>query len=375
MRIALDRHAAGRRLAAELVAADDLPRFDNSAMDGYAAHPASEDQRAFVVVGDIPAGAAPGTALGPGEAARVMTGAALPPGTVGVVPVEQTDADRTGPAPGRVTFSGSVSPGRHVRRRGEEVTAGSVIARPGDEVTPAVIALGRSCGCTHVDVRVPTRVAVVATGAELCEPGRDPGPGGIHESNSEMVAALAASAGCETVRVETCGDDPAALRVLLDTLDHAPEVDLVVTTGGVSAGAYEVVRQVCEPLESFDFVHLAMQPGGPQGLGVYGSTPVVCLPGTPVGAFVAFHVLLRPALDARHGAPPARPGRAAYDGPTRHTRVGLVQYVTSVLGDDGIVRAPDGRHLTALASSTCLIEVPAGVDQLIAGDEVTVHLV
>jgi molybdopterin molybdotransferase len=141
----------------------------------------------------------------------------------------------------------------------------------------------------------------------------------------------------------------------------------------VSAGAYEVVRQVCSPLPTFDFVHLAMQPGGPQGLGCYGSTPVVCLPGTPVGAFVAFHVLLRPALDRRHGVPPSRPGHAAYRGRTRRTRTGRVQFVTSVLHDDGTVTAPDARHLTALAAANCLIEVPEGVDQLIEGDRVVIH--
>ncbi|EWS99724.1 molybdenum cofactor biosynthesis protein MoeA [Intrasporangium oryzae NRRL B-24470] len=372
-RMALDRHAVGLRLAADLAADDDLPRFDNSAMDGYAAHPRSGEDRTFVVVGDIPAGAAPTSGLSPGEAARVMTGARVPDGTVGVVPVEQSDASPTGPAPERVTFAGPVATGRHIRHRGEDVTAGAVIARAGDEVTPALIALGRSCGCTHIEVHVPTRVAVVATGAELSPPGTDPGPGGIHESNSEMVGALAAAAGCTVVRVETCSDETGAMRTLLGALDADPEVDVVITTGGVSAGAYEVVRQVCEPLGTFEFVHLAMQPGGPQGLGRYGSTPVVCLPGTPVGAFVAFRVLIRPALDARHGAPPARPGRAAYDGPTRHTRAGLVQFVTSVLGEDGVVRAPDARHLTALAAATCLIEVPEGVDQLIAGDEVTIH--
>jgi molybdopterin molybdotransferase len=225
-----------------------------------------------------------------------------------------------------------------------------------------------------VEVQVATRVAVGATGAELAPPDADPGAGGIHESNSDMIAALAQAAGCDVRRAEVCSDEPSELRALLHDLDRDPDVDLVVTTGGVSAGAYEVVRQVCEPLPTFDFVHLAMQPGGPQGLGRYGSTPVICLPGTPVGAFVAFEVLVRPGLDRRHGAPPARPGQAAYRGKSRRTRAGRVQFVTSVLHDDGTVTAPDARHLTALAAANCLIEVPEGVDQLIEGDVVTVHL-
>lgn len=355
------------------MAADDLPRFDSSAMDGYAVRPASVDQRTYAVVGDVPAGSAPDFELTEGQAARVMTGARVPAGTVAVVPVERTDAAPTGPAPATVTIESAPDDGQHVRARGEDVFAGSVLAATGSEITPALVALGRSAGCTAVDVWTATRVAVVATGAELVRPENDPGAGGIHESNSDMVAALADEAGCAVVRVEVCSDEPDELRALLDALDADPGVDLVITTGGVSAGAYEVVRQVCSPLPAFAFVHLAMQPGGPQGLGRYGSTPVICLPGTPVGAFVAFYVLVRPALDRRHGAPTRRPDRAAYVGRTRRTRTGRVQFVTSVLAADGTVRAPDARHLTALAAANCLIEVPEAVDQLIAGDDVVVH--
>ena len=372
-RVAIDRHVLGRCLAADVVAADDLPRFDSSAMDGYAVRPALPGQRTFAVVEEVAAGSAPARPLAPGEAARVMTGARVPEDTVAVVPVERTDAAPTGPAPAQVTIHGTVEPGQHVRRRGEEVGTGSIIARTGAEMTAALIALARSAGCVEADVRVPTRVAVVATGAELTAPGLDPGPGGIHESNSHMVAALAASAGCVVTRVTSCGDERERLRALLDDLEAAADVDLVVTTGGVSMGAHEVVRQVCEPLDTFRFVHLAMQPGGPQGFGRYGSTPVVCLPGTPVGAFVAFHVLLRPALALRHGELD-RPARtAAYRGAARRTRAGKVQFLTGVVHADGTVTVPDGRHLAGLSVANVLIEVPEGVDQLIAGDQVVVH--
>ncbi|MDC5696231.1 molybdopterin molybdotransferase MoeA [Intrasporangium calvum] len=371
--VALDRQALGRRLAEPLLAVDDLPRFDSSAMDGYAAAPATPDQLTFPVVGDVAAGDAARFALQPGQAARVMTGARLPAGAVGVVPVEQTDAARTGPAPDQVTFTAPVEPGRHIRPRAEDIAAGAPVGAAGTLVTAAVIALGRSAGCTAAVVHAPTRVAVVATGAELTAPGADPGRGGIHESNSEMVAALAASAGCHVTHVDTCTDDPELLDRLLTELDAAPDVDLVITTGGVSAGAYEVVRQVCEPRESFSFVHLAIQPGGPQGLGRWGATPVVCLPGTPVGAFVSFEMLVRPALDARHGAPPRRAGSAAYVGRTRHTRAGKVQFISCVIAQDGTVTAPDARHLSALAGANGLLEVPEAVDQIVAGDLVTVH--
>jgi molybdopterin molybdotransferase len=371
--IAPDRSALNRRLSADLVAADDLPRFDNSAMDGYAVSPASADQRAFPVVGDVAAGDPADFRVETGEAARIMTGARVPSGATAVVPVERTDASPTGPAPTHVTVEGDITAGQHIRRRGEDTAAGSVIAGAGSCLTPGLIALARSAGVTSLEVYARTGVAVVATGAELTEPGADPGQGGIHESNSEMIAALAAQAGCDVVRVETCTDDPEQLRLLLDDLDADDRVDLVITTGGVSQGAYEVVRQVCEPLGSFAFVHLAMQPGGPQGLGTYGRTPVISLPGTPTGAFVSFVMLLRPGLDRLHGVPTREPSSAAYAGKPRRTRRGKIQFLTSVLEHDGTVHTGDAHHLTALARANALIEVPFEVDELVEGDRVTVH--
>ena len=371
--VPVDRHAVERRLAVDLVAPDDLPRFDSSAMDGYAVSPGSPDQHTFPVVGDVAAGDPADFRVEEGQAARIMTGARVPEGAAAVVPVERTDAEPTGPAPARVTVEGDIEPGRHIRRRGEDVAAGSVIAAAGSLLTPGLIALARSAGATSVEVHARTGVAVVATGAELTEPGADPGMGGIHESNSEMVAALAAQAGCNVVRVDTCTDDPAQLQTLLDDLDADDRIDLVVTTGGVSQGAYEVVRQVCEPLGTFEFVHLAMQPGGPQGLGTYGRTPVVSLPGTPSGAFVAFLMLLRPALDHLHGRPPREPRPAAYAGRTRRTRRGKVQFLTSIVGTDGTVRTGDAHQLSALARANAIIEVPFEVDELVDGDIVIVH--
>jgi molybdopterin molybdotransferase len=289
------------------------------------------------------------------------------------VPVERTDAAPTGPAPASVTIEGEITSGQHIRRRGEDTAAGAVIAASGSCLTPGLIALARSAGAVSVEVYGRTGVAVVATGTELTEPGADPGQGGIHESNSEMVAALAVQSGCDVVRVETCSDDPEELRALLDDLDADDRVDLVITTGGVSQGAYEVVRQVCEPLGTFSFVHLEMQPGGPQGVGTYGATPVVCLPGTPSGAFVGFLMLLRPGLDSLHGRPAREARSAAYAGRTRRTRRGKVQFLTSVVAADGTVRTGDAHHLTALARANAIIEVPFEVDEIVEGDRVTIH--
>lgn len=372
--LALDWRAAGRRLAADLSAVDDLPRFDTSAMDGYAVRVSAAGGRCFPVVGDLAAGDPADVALVPGSAVRIMTGARVPGSATAVVPVESTDASPTGPAPDRVVVSQEPVAGQHVRPRGEDARAGDVLAPAGALLTPALLALARSAGCAEVEVLARTRVAVVATGSELTEPGVTPGAAGIHESNSAMVAALAAESGCEVTRVRTCSDDAAELESLLGELDAAADVDLVLTTGGVSQGAFEVVKQVCGPLPTFTFSHLAMQPGGPQGLGRLVDTPVVCLPGTPVGAFVSFAVLVRPALDVLHGLPPRGAKRAAYVGPTRRTRVGKVQFLTAVHTPEGAVSPARGHHLSALAAANALIEVPERVDRLVEGDVVAVHL-
>ncbi|MDN5795618.1 MAG: molybdopterin molybdotransferase MoeA [Intrasporangium sp.] len=373
-RLPLDRHAVGRRLTADLIAADDLPRFDSSAMDGYAAHPAHGGRRVLDVVGDVPAGAAADFVVRPGQAARIMTGARVPEGAVAVVPVERTDASPTGPPPTTVTVRGDLTPGRHIRRRGEDIASGETVAPAGTLVDAALLALARSTGCTVLTAHAPTRVAVIATGAELAGPEHDPAAGEIHESNSDMIAALALEAGCLVTHVDKCSDDPAELAALFTALDVAADVDLVITTGGVSQGAYEVVRQVGTSFGGFEFVHLAMQPGGPQGTGrLAARTPVVCLPGTPVGAYVSFAMLLRPALDERHGNPPRQPGCATYVGAERGTRPGRVQFVSAILAGDGTVSAAPGHHLRALTRADALIEVPEQVERLCAGDEVVVH--
>ena len=241
----LDRHAAGRRLAADLVAADDLPRFDASAMDGYAVCPGSPDQRTYAVVGDVPAGAAPGFVLAPGEAARVMTGARVPEGTVAVVPVERTDASPTGPAPQQ----------RHGRRRPDGRAARAPPRRGRD---------GR-IGHRHNGIRRSRRPSSPSDGrpgaprsrctCRLASPSSRPAPSWRRRKRPRARAASTSRTptwsppsprrrGAWCVRVEVCSDEPDELRALLDGLDADPDVDLVVTTGGVSAGAYEVVRQV-----------------------------------------------------------------------------------------------------------------------------------
>ncbi|MCS6711387.1 molybdopterin molybdotransferase MoeA [Brachybacterium sp. EF45031] len=318
------RAARGLRLAQDVHAPEAIPALPISAMDGFAARWA--DLRRAVaeplpVVLDIPAGPGGVLTLPDGAAARIMTGAPLPEGADTVVPVELTDADPVGPAPAHVRLSSgateALSVGRHVRRRGEEVTERGLLAAAGTRVRPGLVGLALSLGIVQLPIRVPHRVAVVVTGDEL-QTGEAParGTGAIRESNGAMLAAELDALGVEVTGLWRSGDDPAELRdVLARSADGA---DLVVTTGGVGHGAHDVVKAALQ--DTSCFAHLAMRPGGPQGYGrLPGGTPAVHLPGTPVGALVGMHLFVRPLLGAPGAElrlpvtgpalPPATPGR------------------------------------------------------------------
>lgn len=286
--------AAGRTLAASVDARGDLPAFDNSAMDGYAvrrADVATADGAPVVldVVADLPAGSAGDAAIGPGQAARIMTGAPIPAGADAVVPVERTDAGTE-----RVAILAAPRPGHHVRRRGEDLHAGDRVLGAGVVLDARRIAAAAAAGLAELPVAAAPRVAIVATGSELVEPGAPLGPGRIHDSNSLLLATLVAEAGgvvSETLRLP---DDPRALR---DWLGARHPCDLVVFAGGVSVGAHDVVRHVLGELGTVAFAHVAMQPGAPQAFGTLaGGTPVFGLPGNPVSVAVSFEAFVRPAL-------------------------------------------------------------------------------
>lgn len=339
--------AAGRILVDELVARIAVPPFDNSAMDGYAVR-ASDVARVPVelaVVGESAAAGGPIPGVGPGEAVRVMTGARVPPGADAVVPVELTDQPAgAAPLPERVRVLESVPAGRHVRRAAEDLAAGDPVLPAGMLLTPSAIAAASSVGYGELTVRARPRVAVVATGAELVEPGRALADGQIPDSNSVMVAALAAAAGADVVAAVRCGDDPRALARLLAEL---PAVDVVFTTGGVSAGAYEPLRQLGGALE---FCSVAMQPGKPQGCGLVDGVPLVAFPGNPVSSFVSFRMFGRPLLDALTGA--RRPDRSRLAPALEGWRspAGRRQYVPVVVEADGVRPSHargSGSHLVA----------------------------
>ncbi len=366
--------ALGLVLAQDVVAPLSLPGFDNSAMDGYAViaddivTATTEQPVLLPVAEDIPAGRTDALTLKPGTAHRIMTGAPLPTGATAVVPVEATDG-----ATDTVQIRASAKHGQHVRHAGEDVTAGTTVLRTGQLITPAVLGLAAALGLSELTVIPRQRVLVMSTGSELVAPGTPLQPGQIYESNAVMLAAEVREAGAEVVASTMTGDDVAAFRDELGR--HAGAADLIITTGGVSAGAYEVVKDALGG--QVDFVKVAMQPGMPQGAGTIGNTPIITLPGNPVSALVSFEVFIRTPLRAAMGLPnPGRPRRTAtltedLTSPRdkRQFRRGVLDVAAGTVTSYG---PPASHHLRWLASANCLLEIDEDRTEVPAGSPVRV---
>ena len=429
----------GRVLGGDVHAVTAVPPFDGAAMDGYAVRladlPSDGTDVTLPVVGDL----RPGSPATPdrcereigdysladsprshahntagGGVVRIMTGAPVPAWADAVVPVEHTSTERF--VAGAPTTEREVTlarqPRAHVRRRGEDVRPGDLLARSGDDATPAVVAVAASAGLAALPVRRRPRVAVLSTGSELVAAGGalpdgrsgDPAAGRIPDSNSLLLAALTRAAGADVVRVGAVPDDPDTLRNALDlavsassgTFDPAipPDlalttlpgegVDLVVTTGGVSAGASDVVRAVLaspdDRLQDVELAAVALRPGRPQALARWRGVPWVALPGSPVSAFVSFALFVRPALTVLAGRAPARPVRrrvaSAWSSPPGRVHVVPVRTLDS--GDveravgPAAPPAPGGHATSALLGADALAVVPAETVKVEAGDKVDV---
>jgi molybdopterin molybdotransferase len=365
-------------LARDVVSTIDLPSFDNSSMDGYAVHPAdvataTDDEPVVLpVVADLPAGSREVHPLTPGSAVRIMTGAPVPPGAGGVVPVEWTDAGLA-----RVSIARPAVEGQYIRRVAEDVTAGQLLLRAGARLSPRHLALLAATGHDRVTVRPRPRVVVLSTGSEIVEPGRRPGFGQVTDSNSYTLTAAALDAGALAYRVGIVEDDA---RLLMSTLeDQLVRADVLITTGGVSAGAYDTVKEVLSRLGTVRFEKVAMQPGMPQGFGTIGSdsTPIFTLPGNPVSAYVSFEVFVRPVLRKMLGEVDLhRPVVTARAVEGWRSPRGKTQYSRVELRSDGSaltvrpVGGP-GSHLIAdLSQANALAVVPPDVSQVSVGDAV-----
>lgn len=381
--------ALGMVLAEDLRAAVALPPFDNSAMDGYAVRAADvadaspEHPVRLPVAQDIPAGRTDAPPLLPGTAHRIMTGAPMPPGADAVVQVEHTDGGVQ-----TVRVDRAAAEGAHLRRAGEDAEAGTLVLSAGTVLGAARLGLAAAVGTATVQVRRRPTVLVLSTGSELVAPGEPLRHGQIYESNGVMLAAAVTEAGGIAERLRFVPDDVDQFLAVLSERIAGGGVDLVLTSGGVSAGAYEVVKDALAG-RGVEFVRVGMQPGGPQGAGRLtglggatsgGSrgeastitrgdgTPVVTLPGNPVSSQVSFEVFVRPALRAAMGHPaPYRPIVRARLGETLRSPAGRRQFrrgdLDATTGTVRTVGGPGSHLLSALARANCLIVLPEN-DQL-----------
>jgi molybdopterin molybdotransferase len=359
-----------------------LPSFDNSAMDGYAVRAADlagasdANPVTLPVTGEIAAGAGGPMAVAAGAAVRIMTGAPMPHGADAVVPVEWTDG---GIASVRVVQQPEV--GNSIRRAGEDLVAGTQVLDSGTVLGPRQIALLAAIGRSRVLARPRPRVVVISSGSELREPGSPLAEGEVYDANSYALAAAARRAGAVAYRVGAVEDDP---KKVLDTLnDQLVRADLVITSGGVSKGAYDVVKEVLSDLGTVDFAEVVMQPGKPQGFGVIGedSIPIFTLPGNPVSAYVSFEVFVRPALRKLMDREPytRTAVTATVEEPFKSAR-GKRQFARGYASrtDGGWqvrVVGGHGSHLVGgLAHANALVVIPEHITGMVTGEQVEIWL-
>lgn len=368
--------AEGLVLAADVVAAEQVPPFDNTAVDGYAVRAA--DTAAvpveLPVVDEVAAGAASDHVLQAGEAIRIMTGAPMPAGADAVVMVEETD--RLGDD--RVRINTGVEPGTAVRRAGDDVQPGDLLFPAGTVATPTVVGVLASINAATVAVYPRARVAVLSTGDELVEDGGPLAPGQIRESNRTMLAGMLRDAGCEVVDMGTVRDDEAALEVVLRRA--AAECDAIVSSGGVSMGDYDVVKAVLGRIADMTWMQIAIKPAKPFAFGTLEGTPIFGLPGNPVSSIVSFEMLARPALRRMMGHRRlARQSVVAITDEDLSRRPDGKVHLMRVLaefGDDGrchvrSARAQGSHQLAATALANAIAVVPDG-DGVPAGSDVAI---
>jgi molybdopterin molybdotransferase len=374
--------AHGCVLAEDVHSTFPLPPFDNSAMDGYAVRAADIAQATeaapvvLPVVGDVAAGSTSPYTVQPGLCVRIMTGAPMPPGADAVVPLEDTDGGIA-----QVSIRVARRAGNSIRTAGEDAPTGTEVLTSGTHLGATQLGLLAAIGRDRVLVRPRPRVVVISTGSELVEPGQPLSRGQIPDANSALLTAAALEVGAIAYRVGIVPDQP---KTLADTFDdQLIRADVIVTSGGVSVGAYDVVKEVLSRVGTVKFNRVGMQPGMPQGFGTIGPdhTPFFGLPGNPVSAYVSFEVFVRPALRRMLGVEPInRPVVRARVSEALTSPLGRRSYLRGWLAvENGVYTVkPIGRsgsHLIAsLAASNALIVVPEQTTEVEAGSAVSVMM-
>jgi len=377
-----------RVLGMDIVAADDLPHFNNSSMDGFAlrakdtSNAATDSLLTLSVVADIPAGSSPTISLAPGQAARIMTGAQMPKGADAVVPVEDTDFnDRSPgtPAPQTISLSRSLQSGENVRPRGMDVRVGEVVLHTGHLLKPQDAGLLAMLGHTKIEAYKKPRVALLSSGDELVEAGAPLEPGKIHDSNSQMLSSLIESAGAEVIHLGVAKDSRESIQALVEKAVNQ-NVDLILSSAGVSVGAFDYVKEVVDSNGSLDFWRVNMRPGKPLAFGAYKDIPFIGLPGNPVSAFVGFEVFVRFALGKLGGRS---------DGSRQTVRVrceeeinsdGRESYLRAIIEESDTVYSArltghqGSGNLLSLVQANALLIIPAGVKCVPAGQEISAWL-
>lgn len=356
--------ALGRITATPVESPIPLPPFRNSQMDGFAvrADDVAGAPVTLPIAGEVAATVGVPAPLAPRTAVRIMTGAQVPDGADAVVPVEDTEPDGDG-----VVIRRARAVGEYVREAGSDLARGADVLPPGLKLAPRHLAAAAASGLTELLVRERVRVAVVSTGSELVSPGAELGPGEIPDSNGIALAAAVRAAGAVVVHEARVRDTTDRLRAELDAA-HDAGAELVLTSGGVSMGAYEVVRETLEPFGGW-VGSVAMQPGGPQATAAYRGMPVIGFPGNPVSAQLSFELFVAPTLRAIAGLPQSRRERLELAVPVTSVP-GKRQFLRGRRSDDGRaepVGGPGSHLVAALAASDLLIVVPEDVTSLDAG--------
>ncbi len=366
-------NSVGRFLSTDVVAPHDVPSFANSAMDGFAvrAEDVAVPGASLRIIEGVAAGEVGSLEVGEGQATRIMTGAPMPDGADTVVRVEDTNEED-----GRVEIVTAPAFGTSVRLPGGDVSAGTTVFSAGTRIQATHVGTLATIGVTSPEVAVRPRVAIMSTGDELAPADVEAlAPGMIRDSNRPMLAALVSEAGGEVVDIGRIPDNAEAFRAAMG--EAAATADVIVTSGGVSMGDFDVVKAVLRDEAEVDFFTVAMKPGKPQGFGVVGGRPFFGLPGNPVSVFVSFEQYVRPALLAMQGADRLlRPRVRGVAGESFVSDPEKEEFVRVRESEEGFVRSGvDGSHvLSGAANADALMVMGVGVDRVEPGDEVLLEL-